>query len=303
MALRASEPIQTKVDDLVRLVLDADAKDSGGLFKKISEELVGANNGAVVNELSKVLKGLQIIGKLDLPVAPTTSSQFKTEFALTAKQVLHDILLAHGQPGLSLASDLAMDIVMKSAHIECGAGKTVDAQGQSIAQTIEGPAITRDPSDRDVIFYFIEEDGSGEPKLPPIGGDRVRARGALRRAFTKWGKVLKIATVPVPQQERSHLLITGARLGSSSSLLARTDIGPPRGQQLRMLFNLDKTNLTEEQFVANVSHEFGHALGISHRDVDQNNESLVMHGTNLGVSVPTSADIAAAVSKGWRAVT
>lgn len=301
MALNATDSIKTKVGDFQQIIDDAEAKLSGGLFEAISKELVGPNN-PIVGDLSKVLKGLQVIGKLKLPAGPTTGSQLTAQHALLAKQVLHEILVVHGQPGLSIASDLAMDLVMKSAHTECGAGKTVDASGQSVAQTINGPDISRDTSDRDLIFYYIEEDDDGVPKLPPINGSPKLARSSLRRAFTRWARSLMISTVPVANQNEAHLLITGASY-SDPTLLARTDIGPPRGQQLRMVFNLNKTDFTEERFIANVSHEFGHALGISHRDVDQSDESLVMHGTNLGVGDPTDTDIAAAVSKGWRAVT
>ena len=106
----------------------------------------------------------------------------------------------------------------------------------------------------------------------------------------------------VTKHEDANLIVSGADLGQNTTILARTEIGPPKGRQLRMVFNLSKP-FTSDAFESNVAHEFGHALGVVHEDVVQDG-TQVMNSMLLGVKEPQgpgkNTDLGAAIFMGWR---
>jgi len=285
-------PFRDKINSLLERTLNASKKaESGGLLPRIAKELIGDAN--LSPELVPILQELFAQEKLNLPLNADKADDFKPEFASHAASILSGVLTAAGQPGLALASRAAIDL-LKSRIDACG---VVPA-----AKAVNGLPVKQE-NGQDVILYFVESDSAGNPLLPEVNGSAMLAFGLLQRGFMHWAKRLELVVNMETDQKAANLLVTGAHLGANSSVLARTEIGPPQGRQLRMVFNLDKKNLTPELFTSNAAHEFGHALGIVHEAVVQDG-SQVMNGTLLGVTKPQGpggrTDLQAAVFQGWR---
>jgi len=153
------------------------------------------------------------------------------------------------------------------------------------------PPLKLGDNGRKVILYYVEQDQSGL-KLPSLTNAPVpgSADYYLRVALTSWVGYLNLEVNPTPDLKNANLVITTDLLppGSPDNYLALTSVGPPNGQQLQMTF--DKTETwSKESFQACVAHEFGHALGIRHRDVRQANQ--LMNDTLTDILEPQAFDI------------
>jgi hypothetical protein len=289
-------PFRDKINDLLERTLNASTKaEPGGLLPKIAKELIGGGDAAVTNDLVSVLQELFAQQKLDLPLAALKAKDFKPEFANLASTALTEILTSAGHPGLAVASKAAVKL-LKSRIDGCGVLRN--------HKSLPGPGVKQE-NGQDVILYFVEMDNTpaGNALLPEVNGSKTLGFGLLQKGFMNWGRKLDLVVNLTSNQQDANLLVTGAHLGKNSSVLARTEIGPPQGRQLRMVFNLDKTDLTPDLFESNVAHEFGHALGIVHEAVVQDG-TQVMHAMLLGVKKPQGpggrSDLDAAVFQGWR---
>jgi len=287
-----TSPLREKIDNLLERTLNASTKaEPGGLFPKLARELIGGGDASLAPDLVSILQDLFAQQKLDLPLAALKAKDFKPEFASLASTVLGSMLTTAGQPGLALASKAAIKL-LKSRIDACGVLPSM--------KSVPGPGVKRE-NGQDVILYFVESDGDNA-MLPEVNGNKALAFGLLQKGFMKWATRLDLIVNP-EDQKNANLLVTGAHLGANSAVLARTEIGPPQGRQLRMVFNLDKKDFTPDLFVSNVAHEFGHALGIVHEDVVQDGLQ-VMNSTLLGVSNPQGpggrTDLQAAIFHGWR---
>jgi hypothetical protein len=288
-----TSPFREKIDNLLERTLNASTKaEPGGLLPKLARELIGGGDASLAPDLVAILQELFAQQKLDLPLAALKAKDFKPEFASLASTVLSSILTASGQPGLASASKAAIKL-LKSKIDACGVLPNM--------KSVPGPGV-KQQSGQDVILYFVESDSDGNALLPEVSGSKTLGFGLLQKGFMNWGRKLDLVVNPADQKD-ANLLVTGAHLGANSAVLARTEIGPPQGRQLRMVFNLDKKDLTPDQFESNVAHEFGHALGIIHEAVVQDG-SQVMNSMLLGVKKPQGpggrTDLQAAVFQGWR---
>jgi hypothetical protein len=282
-----------KIDHLLERTLNASAKaEPGGLLPRLARELLAGGDAALEPDLVAILQELFTQQKLDLPLAALKAKDFKPEFANLAATALGSVLAGAGQPGLALASKAAIKL-LKSRIDACGVLPNI--------RSVPGPPVKQQHG-QDVILYFVESDASGNAILPEVNGSKTLGFGLLQKGFMNWGRKLDLV-VNAADQEDANLLVTGAHLGAASAVLARTEIGPPQGRQLRMVFNLDKTDLSPEMFESNVAHEFGHALGIVHEAVVQDG-TQVMNAMLLGVRKPQGpgprTDLQAAVAQGWR---
>ncbi|MBC7856969.1 MAG: hypothetical protein IAF94_26365 [Pirellulaceae bacterium] len=144
---------------------------------------------------------------------------------------------------------------------------------------------------RKVVLYFIEKDQSGY-KLPhltdfPLPGS---AFYFLKIAIGSWVGYLNLEANITDIRENANLVITTDSLppGSPDNWIALTSVGPPSGQQLLLTF--DKTETwSSKVFQACTAHEFGHALGIRHRNVQQPNQ--LMNDTLSDILTPQGFDI------------
>jgi hypothetical protein len=291
-----TSPFREKIDNLLERTLNASAKaEPGGLLPKLARELIGGSDASLAPDLVSILQELFAQQKLDLPLAALKAKDFKPEFASLASTVLSEMLTTAGQPGLALASKAAIKL-LKSRIDACGVLRSM--------KSVPGPGVKR-TNGQDVILYLVarENDSVGNAVLPEVNGSKPLAFGLLQRGFINWAKRLDLVVNMVSEQKDANLLVTGAHLGANSTVLARTEIGPPQGRQLRMVFNLDKKDLSPDMFVSNVAHEFGHALGIVHEDVVQDGLQ-VMNSMLLGVKNPQGpggrTDLQAAIFHGWR---
>ncbi|MGI8979349.1 MAG: hypothetical protein ACR2FY_08995 [Pirellulaceae bacterium] len=150
---------------------------------------------------------------------------------------------------------------------------------------------------RKVILYYIEKDHKGH-KLPvltdfPMPGS---AFYFLKIAIGSWVGYLDLEANITEFREQANLVITTDNLppGSPDNWIALTSVGPPSGQQLLLTF--DKTETwSSKVFQACTAHEFGHALGIRHRDVQQPNQ--LMNDTLSDIITPQGYDILVAQTK------
>ena len=286
-------PLVEKLSDfLARATNASDKAAPGGLLPKIADALLGSGNAGAKTEIVGILRDLFSLNQLDLPLDAIKESDFKQEFATKAGDVLSLILAGAGSPGLALASKVAIKI-LKSRIEACGADKN--------SSVVRGLPVKPDDHGQDVILYYVE-DKNGIPVLPKVDGSEMLALGILQAGFQNWASRLNLVANMVTKQEEANLIVSGADLGANTTILARTEIGPPKGRQLRMVFNLSKP-FTSDEFESNVAHEFGHALGIMHEDVVQDG-TQVMNSQLVGVKEPQGpgkdTDLGAAIFKGWR---
>jgi hypothetical protein len=300
MALDHNSSLADKFGDLLARTRNAIKKsEAGGLIPRIAQEFLGGGDAGNAPELVSILRDLFTDNKLNLPLDSDSAGDFKPEFATQAKNVLSGILTAAGKPGLAFATREAIDI-LKKRIAACGADPN--------STHVPGLPVEVE-HDQDVILYFVERDGQKNPILPEVEGSTKIAFGTLQRGFLQWAMRLDMVVRLTTQHELANLIVTGENLGENTSILARTDIGPPHGRQLRMVFNTAK-KFTRDLFESNVAHEFGHALGIFHEDVVQD-DTQVMNSMLLGVkeplppdtppnTPPRMTDLGAAIFRGWK---
>ncbi len=290
-----TSPLLDKLGDFLGRARNARAKaEPGGLLPKIVDVLIDKGDASTKPDLTSILHDLFSLNKLDLPLEAIKEGDFKKEFAKTATDVLTSILASAGSPGLAIASKAAIKI-LRSRIEACGVDKK--------SSVVRGLAVKPDGHGQDVILYFVEEDEQGFPKLPEVDGSTMLALGVLQTGFQNWAVKLSLVANMVTKQEEANLIVSGSDMGQNTTVLARTEIGPPKGRQLRMVFNTAK-KFTSDEFESNVAHEFGHALGVVHEDVVQDG-SQVMNSQLVGVTqpqgpTPKSTDLGAAIFKGWR---
>jgi len=269
--------------------INANSKaEIGGLFPKIAESLIGGGDASKKGDVTAILRDLFALEKLDLPLDANKEGDFNDGFVTQASALLSGILTKAGRPELAIASTAGIELLRKFIESSCGQDTT--------AEKVSGLPVDN-KNGVDFILYFVESKDR-QPNLPLVDGSRMTALEVLEKGFKNWSRRLKLIVNMEAEQDKANLIVTSADLGKNSSVLARTEIGPPRGQQLRMVFNESKT-FTRDEFESNVAHEFGHLLGVFHEDVDVNDQLLVMHGTLLGVKQPQDADLNAAAARGW----
>lgn len=248
------------------------------------------------DELTVGLTQLISEGKLDLGGA-TEASEFKTALLdLVVKQVKQ---LQEDSGGQLLPDGVMGRRFLKwvREHPKCG--------GTDRRPTPPGPAARTNSSGRHVIRYFIEEetraDGTKGPKLPRlgVGASTNLALAHMSIAFESWFMHLNLEVSQTGDPADANLLINTDLLpGAPDNYLALTDIGPgpAMGRQLRMTF--DKTeSWTPLMFQATAAHEFGHVLGIRHRDVRQPNQ--LMNDSISEIATARQFDIEAARKLNW----
>ena len=291
-----------KVDKLINALLkkvdDNNAKDS--VLDGVVDLLLEGRGAELASkaDLFRVLKRLHADG--DLPV------QVKT-------------LNAGNKRLLTAAANKAIDVALTSAGLGVLAGpaKRLSAKAISkIGARIHSDCVSSDMFDPPgggqvdptlMLFYIHEKDGF--PQLPaieegsgiPESQRRILARSRLIKAFKSWQAELEMTITPTTDPDKANLVISGRKLTNvSPETLALTDIGPPHGRQLRMIFDLQETTLSRDQFQSTAAHELGHALGISHRHVP--GAGALMSPRLSDIQRPTQTDVDAAVTNGgWTA--
>jgi hypothetical protein len=131
--------------------------------------------------------------------------------------------------------------------------------------------------------------------LPRIGlhGTFDESFGLLNAAFAAWQVHLNLKVDVTDKQENANLVISTDQLkGAPVNYLALTDIGPPNGRQLRMVFDVAES-WDADTFRSCAAHEFGHALGVWHKDVPQQGQ-LMNDTLDAKVKFPGVFDLQAA---------
>jgi Matrixin len=251
----------------------------------------GSNDIASKDNLAKALKRLLVDGKLHLPESAVPDAELPPLLG-QATAAIKAALAASGQPHLALLGELSAGAIkfINNSFDRCG--------GNDISNPPPGPELGNN-NGKPVIVFWLEEDENGLPVLPAVAGDPRFARTRLMLAFEHWQGRLNLDITQTDDRSKANLIVTGRTFGAEvdDSVLALTDIGPPRGVQLRMVFDLAETTLTKDQFEATASHELGHALGIHHRDVPE--ASQLMSPMLSDIVAPQEGDLRAAVAKGW----
>ena len=163
--------------------------------------------------------------------------------------------------------------------------------GTTRRPTDPGPAMPRpDPLSPvpHVILYKIVT-------LPRIGlhGTFDESFGLLNAAFASWQVHLHLKVDVTEKQENANLVVSADQLqGAPPNFIALTDIGPPNGRQLRMVFDVAES-WDADTFRSCAAHEFGHALGVRHRDVPQEGQ-LMNDSLDKKVKFPGAFDLQAA---------
>ncbi len=248
------------------------------------------------DELVAGLAQLLSEGKLDLGGA-TEASEFKNSLLdLVMGQVLE---LQKDSGGQLLPDGIIGRRFLKwvREHPKCG--------GTDRRPTPPGPGARTGASGRPVIRYYFEEetraDGTKGPQLPRlgVGASTNLAIAHLSIAVESWFMYLNLEVSQTGDPADANLIIASELLpGAPDKYLALTDVGPgpAMGRQLRMTF--DKTeSWTPLMFQATAAHEFGHVLGIRHRDVRQPNQ--LMNDTISQIATARQFDIEAARRLGW----
>jgi hypothetical protein len=159
-----------------------------------------------------------------------------------------------------------------------------------------GPPIETLPNGRHVMRYFIED-------LPNIGS-AMASRLAFMTGVESWAKHLNLEiSHERDDKKNANLIVSYEVLQADPSVLALTDIGtggPNQGGQLRMMFDKAEQSWSAAQLQATTAHELGHALGVKHADVQHQTGCLMNDTLDLGILEPQTADIDAAVAKGWK---
>lgn len=268
------------------------------LLDKIADSLVGQGGGDLADRdnLLKAIKRLAVDGKFTLPEGNVPANQIGG-LATLAQGAIKLVLSNSGIPQLALIDAVSAGAIkfINNSFDQCG--------GNDVANPPAGPPIEV-KNGRHVVVYYLEEGENKLPQLPAVGGDPRFARTRLTRAFEHWEARLKMDVTQTDDHTAANLIISGRTFGSEidDSVLALTDIGPPNGTQIRMIFDLAEIHLTKDDFEACAAHEFGHAIGIRHADVSQSQPLQLMNATLGTVKEPQkdeNGDLAAAVRKGW----
>jgi len=265
------------------------------LLERLATTLLdkGVNDPPAKDNLLKALKRLAVDGKFKLPDGNVADNQL-SGLATLAQNAIKVALAGSGVPQLALISELSAGAIkfINNSFDQCG--------GNDVSNPPPGPPVEL-KNGRHVIVFWVEEDENGLPMLPAVGGDPRFARSRLVRAFESWEVRLKMDVTRTDDRTAANLIVSGRTFGSEvdDSVLALTDIGPPNGTQVRMIFDLAEIHLSKDDFEACAAHEFGHAIGIKHADVSQSQPLQLMNGTISAIREPQDDDLAAAVRKGW----
>jgi len=247
-------------------------------------------------KLADSLKRLFIENVFKLPPNADGPQSMDDSFVHLAKGAIKTALLASGQPNLALVSELSVEASkwILNKFNRCG--------GNDRSEPPVGPGIAIDPQGRRVIRYFVEESAPNTPNLPPVNGSPFVALGILTTAFDQWEIFLNVDVVRTPTINDANLVVSTKRFGPEvpDAYIALTDIGPPGsvngGKSLRLAFDGGET-FDAATFAACAAHEFGHFLGIRHRDNPQRGQ--LMNDTLSDVTIPTDQDIQVAKRIGW----
>lgn len=264
-------------------------------FETIADNLMGKFGGEDVagkENITKALLNLAANRLLPLPSGGDIDSLVNT--ASSALDLFLEKSERSDLVGANNISARAIKLLNKKLKVDpCG--------GNTKGNPPPGPDLAQ-RNGRHVVVYYLEFDENELPRLPKIKGDSRFAQSRLKPAFDAWEGELKLDVVTTDNPEQANLLITGRTFGSEvaafggESVLALTDVGPPNGQQLRMVFDLAEDDLTMSQFQATAAHEFGHALGVKHAFVDKTGD--LMSPMLSQISTPSADDINAAVKHG-----
>ena len=137
--------------------------------------------------------------------------------------------------------------------------------------------------------YWIEKG-----RLPEVAGlDQTQVLQLLSEAWGSWKEVCNLDAKHAKSPEEANVIIRLRHLTDQpQSVLAVADVGPPRGFQLDLSFDLAE-QWTAKKFQATAAHEIGHLLGLKHSSVPRQLMNDTLHDD---IMVPMDDDIRAAVA-------
>ena len=152
-------------------------------------------------------------------------------------------------------------------------------------ETLPKSTTTSEPGKNgNALRYFIEQD-----RLPEVAGlSQKKVLKLLDEAWDSWSQVCKLDAKHAGSPEEANVIVQVKHLNEPESVVAIADVGPPRGNQLNLTFDLAET-WTETLFQTAAAHEIGHILGLHHSNVPDQLMNAVL---NDGIMDPQPDDIA-----------
>jgi matrixin len=118
--------------------------------------------------------------------------------------------------------------------------------------------------------------------LPRLGAFRRYSHSldVLLASIETWTRHLDLEVRTTFDSADANVVVSCDELfGLPKNHVALTDLGPPNGRQLRVIFDASKP-WTDESFQSCAIHEFGHILGIRHSDARFRVRSCLTHSNN-----------------------
>lgn len=137
---------------------------------------------------------------------------------------------------------------------------------------------------RNELRYWIEKG-----RLPEVSGlTQTQVLQRLREAWGSWKEVCNLDAKHAKSREEANVIIQLRQLTDQpQSVLAVADVGPPRGFQLDLSFDVAE-QWTAHRFQATAAHEIGHLLGLRHSSVPRQLMNDTLHDD---IKVPMEDDI------------
>ena len=142
---------------------------------------------------------------------------------------------------------------------------------------------------KNAIRFFLDEN-----RLPDVAGlSQGQAEQLLSEAWASWQEICDIDVKHSSKREEANVIIRVRPLTDQpASVLAIADVGPPRGRQLDLSFDVNE-QWTPFRFQATAAHELGHILGLNHTAVPNQLMNDTLHDN---IMLPQTDDIKAAVA-------